>query len=326
MPHVTMITTGGTIASRRVHETGHVVASVSAEDLRATLRDPLDGIPLQVEEFCKVGSYAIDLPMVFSLANRINTVLADTDCLGVVVTHGTDTLEESCFLVDLLLISDKPVVFTGAQRDADAPDTDGPRNIADSIRLAAAPQARGLGAMICFEQEFHAARDVSKTHSSRTDTFHSYEHGKLGEIDGTEVRLHRRPLLRRSYAPARIEPAIEMVTMVMGSDGWILSQARAAGAKAVVVQGFGRGNTPPGVTRAATDLVAAGVPVVMTSRSPRGRVRPIYGNGGGKTLSEVGVIFAGDLSGPKARILLAVLLGMGLSGEALRQEIEFMAG
>jgi len=322
MPHVTLLTTGGTIASRRDPATGHVVASVSAEDLRAALHDPLDDIPLKVESFANVGSYAIDLPTSFALAQRINTLLEDPECLGVVVTHGTDTLEESCYLADLLLRSEKPVVFTGAQRSADEPDTDGPRNIADSIRLAAAPAARGLGAMICFEQEFHAARDVSKTHASRTDTFHSYEHGKLGEIDGTDVYVMRRPALRRTYTPERIEPASDLVTMAMGSDGRALRHALADGMKAVVIQGFGRGNTPPAVTAAATELIAAGMPVVMTTRCPRGRVRPIYGNGGGKTLAEAGVIFAGDLSGVKARLLLAVLLGAGFTGEALRREIE----
>lgn len=326
MPHVTLITTGGTIASRRDPVTGHVVASVSAEDLRAALHEPLDGISVKVEALANVGSYAIDLPTAFALAGRINAALDDPDCLGAVVTHGTDTLEESCYLADLMLRSEKPAVFTGAQRAADEPDTDGPRNIADAIRLAAAPAARGLGAMICFEQEFHAARDVTKSHASRTDTFHSNEHGKLGEIDGSEVRVMRKPVLRRSYAPARIEPAIELVTMVMGSDGRTLRHARADGIKAVVIQGFGRGNTPPAVTAAAAELVAAGIPVVMTTRCARGRVRPIYGNGGGKTLAEAGVIFAGDLSGPKARILMAVLLGAGLSGDALVREVEEMGG
>lgn len=173
MRKVHLITTGGTIASRRDAKTGDVIPGLDGQALRAMLHDPLTGIEIAVEEFCNLNSFAIDLPTAFALATRINERLADDACEGVVVTHGTDTMEESAYLADLLLASDKPVVFTGAQRAADEPDTDGPRNIADSIRLAAAPAARGLGAMICFEQEFHAARDVSKTHTSRTDTFMS---------------------------------------------------------------------------------------------------------------------------------------------------------
>jgi L-asparaginase len=124
------------------------------------LHDPLPGIDLEVDDFCNVGSFAFDLPLAFALAGHINAKLEESDCDGVVITHGTDTMEESPHMADLLIRSDKSVVFTGAQRAADQPDTDGPRNIADSVRLAASPAAHGLGVMICFEQEFHAARDA----------------------------------------------------------------------------------------------------------------------------------------------------------------------
>lgn len=326
MRRISLITTGGTIASKRDPLTGHVGVGVDAATLSAGLAAQLDGIELTIDAFAAIGSYAIDLSMAFALAGRINAHLARPQCDGVVVTHGTDTMEETAFLADLLCAGDKPVVFTGAQRPADAPDTDGPRNMADAVRLAASPAAWGLGAVICFEQDVHAARDVMKSHTSRTDAFMSFDHGKLGEIDGTEIILHRRPALRRSYAPARLEERIELVKLTMGCDGRALRHAAADGIRAVVLEGFGRGNAPPVVTEAAGALISAGIPVVMTSRCPRGRVRPIYGNGGGMTLSEMGVIFAGDLSGPKARILLAVLLGLGMTGAALRQEIEELAG
>lgn len=326
MKHIRLITTGGTIASRRDPATGHVTASLGAEELRATLPGRLEGIDLGLEEFCRKGSYAIDLETAFGLAQRIRAVLRDPATAGVVVTHGTDTLEESCFLADLLIEGEKPVVFTGAQRAADEPDTDGPRNILDSIRLAAAPQARGLGAMICFEQEFHAARDVTKTHTSRTETFQSLEHGMLGLVDDESILVHRRPALRACYAPARIEPRVELLRMAMGSDARLLRFAVETGAQALVIEAFGRGNTPPAVTAAVGEIVAGGVPVIITSRCPRGRVKPIYGNGGGKTLEEAGALFAGDLSGTKARILAAVLLGCGLSGAEFAAEFAKIAG
>jgi L-asparaginase len=320
-----LITTGGTIASRRNEKTGDVIASVNGADLRATLRDPLDGIDLHVEEFCNIGSYAIDLPLAFALAARINEKLDDPDCDGVVVTHGTDTMEESAYMADLLLRTDKPVVFTGAQRAADQPDTDGPRNIADSVRLAAAPAARGLGAMICFEQEFHAARDVTKTHTSRVDTFMSGEHGKLGEIDNGQIVVHRRPTLRKFYAPSSIETNVELVKLTMGSTDGYIRYAADNGSKAIILEGFGIGNATPSVAKAVAQIVRDGVPVILTSRCPRGRVKPVYGNGGGKDLFDAGVIFAGDLNGPKARILASILLGEG-AGVELRTEMEFLGG
>ena len=244
MRKVSLLTTGGTIASRRSETTGHVVAAIGGAQLRTMLHDPLDGIALEVEEFCNIGSYAFDLPLAFELARRINARLADPACDGIVVTRGTDTMEESAYLADVLLASDKPVVFTGAQRAADQPDTDGPRNIADAVRLAAAPAARGLGAMICFEQQFHAARDVTKTHTSRVDTFQSADYGELGEIDGQRVVVYRRPALRRTYARTSIETNVELIKLGIGATDGYLRYAAGHGARAIVIEGFGLGNAP----------------------------------------------------------------------------------
>ena len=326
MPKITLITTGGTIASRLDAGGRDVVASVSGADLRASLHDPLEGIDLAIDEFCTIGSYAIDLPLAFRLAKRIVEHLADPACNGVVVTHGTDTMEESAWMADLLVASDKPVVFTGAQKSADTPDTDGPRNIAEAIRIAASPAARGLGVLIAFEQDFHAARDVTKTHASRVDTFRSGEHGKLGEIDGERVLVHRKPLLRKAYAPGRVETDVELIKMVMGVSDRAIRFAVASGAKAIVLEGFGRGNATPAVTRAVEELAETGIPVIVTSRCPEGRVKPVYGNGGGKDLERAGAIFAGDLTGIKSRVLVSVLLGLGLDREGIRAEFAYLGG
>ncbi|RIY03246.1 asparaginase [Aureimonas flava] len=311
MPRIQLVTTGGTIASRAETTAANadVVASVRGEALRAGLHDRLEGIEIAVDDFCSVNSFSIDLPLAFELARRVGAHLADPSCDGVVVTHGTDTMEESAYLADLVVSSKKPVVFTGAQRSADAPDTDGPRNISEAVRLATSPDAVGLGAMILFEGDFHAARDVTKTHTARTDTFRSGEHGKLGEVDGSIVRVHRRPVLRRTFVPTRIETGVELVRMAMGASDRVLRFLVGEGARAIVLEGFGRGNTPPVVTAAAAEIIAGGIPVIVASRCPEGRVKPVYGNGGGRDLERAGAIFAGDLTGAKARILAAVALG-----------------
>ncbi len=223
MPRIQLVTTGGTIASTAATADAgaDVVASVRGEALRAGLHDRLDGIEIAVDDFCSVNSFSIDLPLAFRLAQRIDAHLADPGCDGVVVTHGTDTMEESAYLADLVVSSSKPVVFTGAQRSADAPDTDGPRNIAEAVRLAATPEAAGLGAMILFESHFHAARDVTKT----------IQHGPTRSAPASMARSarwtapgphHRRPLLRRTFAPTHIETGVELVRMAMGASDRVL--------------------------------------------------------------------------------------------------------
>jgi L-asparaginase len=326
MAWVSLITTGGTIAAQRVKENGHVVVNITGDKLRAAVQDTPTGIEIKVDDFLSIASFAMTLELAFSLAARINLHLSHEDCLGVVVTHGTDTMEETAYLADLVLTSSKPVVFTGAQRGADDLAGDGPRNVSDAVKLAASPLAYGLGAVIMFEQQFHTARDVTKSHTSRVDAFISRNHGKLGEIDGSVVSVSRHPVFRKAYSVDKIEPRVELIKMVMGSDDRLIRYLAASGAKAIILEGFGRGNTPPSVTAAVKDIVADGVPVVVTSRCGDGRVRPIYGNGGGKDLERAGAIFAGDLAGLKARILLAVLLGKGMTVDEIRREIEEIGG
>ncbi|RUU32654.1 asparaginase [Mesorhizobium sp. M6A.T.Ce.TU.002.03.1.1] len=326
MACICLITTGGTIASRRIEAEDHVVATVAGEKLRGAIQDVPPGVDIKVDDFMNIVSCAMTLPMAFALAQRINIHLAEDDCIGVVVTHGTDTMEESAYLADLLLVNEKPVVFTGAQRSADDSAADGPRNVTDAVRLAASPLAAGLGAVVLLEQHFHAARDVTKAHTSRVDAFVSRNHGKLGEIDGTAVSVSRRPILRKTFAANTIEPRVDLISMVLGSDDRLIRLAAASGSRAIVLEGFGRGNATPAVAVAVADIIADGVPVFVASRCGEGRVSPIYGNGGGKDLEKAGAVFAGDLTGPKLRILVSVLLGMGMTLEEMRPELVALGG
>ena len=313
MRRIVVLSTGGTIAARVDRGSGHVVAAATGEELLKVLADHGHELPGDVEvvseQFCNVGGFLFDLELSFQLARRAESLLANSETVGVVVTQGTDTMEESSFLADLLVGSDKPVVFTGAQRHADEPDSDGPRNLADAIRVAAAPDVRGCGALLVFDQAIHPARDVTKRHTARVGTFFSGEHGMVGEIDMNRVIIHRRPTLRGHFSVNRLQTAIDLIKLVMGSDGRLLRSARDSGAQGVVLEAFGRGNANLAVVDAVQEVTTSGVPVVVTSRCAQGRVEPIYGKGGGKDLEAAGTIFAGDLTGPKARVLLAVLLG-----------------
>lgn len=325
MARVCLFATGGTIASRFDADSGEVRVTSSSRDFEALARARLPEIELSANDFCNLGSYQMDLETAFELVRAIGRTLRQTDVSGVVVTHGTDTLEETAFLADLLIDSEKPVVFTGAQRAADEPDTDGPRNFVSAVRVAGSEAAMGLGSVVVFEDEIHAARDVTKTHTSQVRTFQSAEHGKLGEIDGARVIIHRRPAVRRTFRCTRIEPRVDLIKLVMGADARFVDCALDTGARGIVLEAFGRGNVTRDVLEGVKRATAAGVPVVVTSRCPRGRVAPIYGDSGGIGLLRAGALFGGDLSGIKARILLAVLLGDPGCQEPLEDAIASVA-
>jgi L-asparaginase len=307
MKRVVVIATGGTIASGRVSDRS-VVADRNGAALLATLGDPLDGIAVEVVDFASVGSYALDLQTLHRLVRTIAAQLQRPDCDGVVVTHGTDTMEESAFVADLLIGQDKPVVFTGAQRHADMADTDGPRNIADAVRVAASPNARGLGTVVVFEGDIHAASSVSKTHASRVDTFRSAGYGKLGDVDQGTVFIERRPK-RRVIADHGLAEGIELVKPGLGSSRAYLDYCAATAVAGVVIEAFGRGNAPRGFADAVERLVAANIPVVVASRCADGRTEPIYGgDSGAVTLKDAGAIFSGQLSAVKSRLALSALV------------------
>jgi L-asparaginase len=325
-PKIVLLATGGTIASRYDPKLGSTVASQRADALLEMLPQATEVAEIEVHDLATIPSYEMDLPFAFDLAVRIRDTLSRPEVAGVVVTHGTDTMEETCYLADLLLDSDKPAVFTGAQRAHDDPQSDGPHNLLNALRVAASPLARGLGAMICFNATLHAARDVTKVHSSAVETFQSYEHGALGEVDGNTVVIHRRPVLRRTFRIERLEQRVELFRLVLGVELDGLEAAIERGVAGLVIEGFGRGNGPSRLAEIIRRATGKNIPVLITSRCPAGRVQPVYGGGGGgRDLADAGAIFAGDLKGPKARLLLMVLLSGAESGMPIAQTVAALA-
>ena len=323
MTRVVVLGTGGTIASRYSADHGAVIAGVGGDELVRGLGRFAPTVEVATEQFCNVGSFLFTLDLAFTIVKRADELLQDPEVAGVVVTCGTDTMEEIAYLADLLVTSDKPVVFTGAQRHADYPDSDGPRNLHSAILVAATDAARGLGALIVFEDEIHAARDATKTHSSRVGTFASAEHGKLGEVDGATVIVSRRTIRHPPIQATVIEMRVDLVKACLGTDGRFVDYAVETGVRGLVVEAFGRGNATRAMTEAVGRAVQRGTIVAVASRSPQGRVAPVYtGGGGGYDLLTAGAVFAGDLGGVKTRILLAALFGAGLPPSVIRDRIE----
>ena len=313
---VVVLSTGGTIMARADPATGKLVPAVSGDELVEMMAWPHAPV-LEVEDFTSVPSWDLHGDLALRLARRAGEHAARADVAGVVVPHGTDTMEENVYLADLLLgDGTAPVVFTGAQRAASEPDADGPANLRAAIRVAMAPAARGRGATICFAGEIHAAREARKVHTSALAAFASPGYGPIGPVDGEVVAFRRRPERGSAFAPERLDARVDLIRLYAGADARFVRAAVEGGARAIVLEATGRGNANDAVVAGVREAVENGVAVVVCSRAAAGRVEPAYGRGGGADLAEAGALFAGDLAGPKARILLQVALGAGVDPAA----------
>jgi L-asparaginase len=295
--HLVLLATGGTISSR--NRAGATVASDGADDLlRSTGASP--AIPVRVVDVLRAGSYALAVDDMLLVAARIADALANPSVVGVVVTHGTDTMEETAFLADLVHDDPRPVVFTGAQRAADAQDPDGPDNLRRAIELAGSPLARGRGVLLCFAGDVFDVRGVRKAETARPHAFSNPDH-PAGE------RPEPLPL------PENTRCRVDLVASYPGADAAHLRASLAAGARGIVLQGTGNGNANPVLCAAVAEANAAGVVVVTSTRVYAGPVAAVYGAGGGKDLLAAGAIPSGLLRPSQSLILLSLLLRLGKS-------------
>jgi L-asparaginase len=316
-PVVVLIATGGTI-SMEIDPIKHGPApKISGEDLLALVPQVTNYATVEVTNFTKVPSDYMDPILWTALTRTINSTLARAEVAGVIISHGTDTLEESAYWLDLTVDSEKPVVLFGAQRNASESGFDGPRNLLNAVRIAAEPRSRGKGTLVAMNGQINAAREVTKTHTSSVETFKSGDFGFLGGVDFDRIVYWRAPL-RRQHVPIKTDkmPYIEIVLMYGGADGYLIRSALDHGAQGLVIESLGWGNVNKPMFTAIKDAIGNKVPVVITSRVPNGRVLPNYPwEGGGRTLVDAGAVMGDDLSPQKARILLMLLLQNGVSGQ-----------
>jgi L-asparaginase len=271
---------------------------------------------------------AIDLPRtpashltlgrLLEIGGAIQAAADDPEVDGVVVAQGTDTIDETSFAWDLILTTSKPVVVTGAMRSSNEAGYDGPANLTDAIRAAGSPALRGEGVTVLLAGTIHAADDVLKTHASSLTTFLSPNFGPLGSVVGERVLIGRHRAGRRHVATSTAAEPVFLITATTGMDGALLDAAVALGARGIVVAATGAGNTSAGLLEAGQRAIAAGIPVVLTTRTPAGRAGAGYAfPGGGATWVRAGALLAGTLGGPKARVALSYGIGAGLDGRAL---------
>jgi L-asparaginase len=320
---IVLLFTGGTISMRHDPAAGGAVPTLRGKDIVA-LAPGIDRIAsLDIDDWGAYPGPHMTIERMWALRARIAHHLARPDVEGVVVTHGTDSLEESAYLAARSLDSEKPVVFTGAMRTSSDLGWDGPGNLGAAVRVAAAEESRARGVMVVMADRVFTALDVTKAHTHMLDAFDSPGLGPLGVIDDGRV-IFRRALDSTApvLAPTSLAMPVDIVYAFAGADARLLDASRAEG-KAVVIAAMGRGNVPPPMVDGIDRWIDEGKPVVITSRALRGRVGCTYGYpGAGRRLADRGAIFAGSRRPQQARLDVMLALGAGLSVDEVRGLLE----
>ncbi len=318
MARVAVIFTGGTISTTFDPVAGGNVPTLDGAAILA--RTPgLEAIAEVVAiDRGRTPASHFTFPALLDLADVLRGALADPTIDGAVVVQGTDTIEETAFVWDLILDGAKPVVVTGAMRASDEAGFDGPANLRDAVQVAAAAAMRGVGVVVCLAGTVEPADDVIKMHASALDTFASPNGGSLARVGAGGVALFRHRAGRRHVVTERAAERVHLITATVAMDGSLLDAAIAAGTDGIVVAATGAGNTDPSLLAAAVRAMEAGIPVVLATRCPAGRAGTGYAfPGGGATWVQAGALPVGHLCAVKARVALALGLGAGLDRAGL---------
>ena len=314
---ILIITTGGTIAMRETQQSG-VIFGESVSHIIDNLPEVHKLADIDIKQFCNIPSPYMTPQKMFELSQFVDEQIQEYD--GCIITHGTDTLEETAYMLDLTLRTRKTVVFTAAMRSSTDLGVDGPRNILGAIRTVLSEQSIDKGVLVVMNDEINNARDVTKTNTSNVETFISPGYGYLGIVDIDKVIYVRNNLIKEKIWTDKIEPKVDLIKAVAGMDDRYLNNSLDSGVKGIVIEAFGRGNLPCVMLHSIKRAISMNIPIIMVSRAYQGRVLDIYGyEGGGRSLKNIGVILGSDLRGPKARIKLMVLLGKYKSIDEIRE-------
>lgn len=309
---IIVIFTGGTISMERNELTNKNQIINNQKELVDNISNEIKNVILKTQLFSLKPSPSMTPSDMLELAKLTNDLLNDPQNDGVVITHGTDTLEETAYFLDLYLSSSKPVVFTGSMRSYSELGFDGLSNLVSSILVAAHDDSRDKGVLVCLNDEINTASEVTKSHTLSLDTFKSLEFGPIGIVEQENVIYTRKaPDFRKIINPKNIVQEVEIVQAAAGTSSYILNFLIDHGTKGIILEALGRGNVPPMMVPGIKRAIEQNIPVVLTSRCPKGRVLDNYGyEGGGHHLRTLGVIFTDNLNAQKARIRLMLALGV----------------
>jgi L-asparaginase len=316
---IVLLFTGGTISMRHDPTSGGAVPSLSGRDILALAPAIAQIADVEIVDFGAYPGPHMTIDRMWQLRNAIAEQLGRREVQGIVVTHGTDSLEESAYLAARSLSATKPVVFTGAMRTASDLGWDGPANLGAAVRVAASEETSGFGFLVAMCDRIFSALDVTKAHTHAVDAFESPGLGPLGVVDDGQVVFRRAlPDLQPPLSPTMLGGPVDIVYAWAGSDSRLLDASRRD-ARGVVVAAMGRGNVPPAMIDGIERWHEDGKPVIIASRVQRGRVGRTYGYpGGARRLHERGAILAGSRRPQQARIDLMLALGAGMSVQEIR--------
>ncbi|NMD84021.1 asparaginase [Streptococcus sp. WB01_FAA12] len=315
---ILVLHTGGTI-SMQADATGAVVTS--QENPMNHVSNPLEGIEVYALDFFNLPSPHIKPKHMLALYHKIKEEADHYD--GVVITHGTDTLEETAYFLDTMEIPHMPIVLTGAMRSSNELGSDGVYNYLSALRVASDDKAADKGVLVVMNDEIHAAKYVTKTHTTNVGTFQTPTHGPLGLIMKQEILYFKTAEPRVRFDLEHIQGLVPIISAYAGMTDELIDMLDLDHLDGLVIQAFGAGNVPKETAQKLESLLQKGIPVALVSRCFNGIAEPVYAyQGGGVQLQESGVLFVKELNAQKARLKLLIALNAGLKGQELRNYME----
>ncbi|RXJ03918.1 asparaginase [Anaerobacillus alkaliphilus] len=321
MKKVVLLTTGGTIASKPNKEGRLVAGELTGNELAKICGIPND-IEVEIVSILQKPSMHITIEDLLALKVEIENIYQSNDIDGIVVTHGTDTLEETAYFLDLVISDERPVVVTGSQRSPDEIGSDSYINLRHAIYTACDIQLKGVGTVVVFNERIFAAKYVKKEHASNIQGFNAFGFGYLGIIDNDKVYLYQRPTKREVYTinDGKKVPTVDLIKCYLNADDKFIKASISANVNGIVLEGTGRGQVSPLMMDAIIEAINKGIHIVITTASEEGYVHTTYEYlGSAYDLFKSGVILGGDLDSKKARIKLIVLL---LANETIKEKFE----
>lgn len=323
MKKIAVVFNGGTISMKVDERIKAAVPSLTGEEIMAMVAGIENYAEIESHTFSSRPSPHMTFKTILELSNFVEKLVNRDDIDGVVITHGTDTLEETAYFLDLTIDTSKPIVITGAMRSSSELGYDGPFNLATSICTAISDDSIGRGVLVCFNGELNSAAEVTKANSMALNAFRTPNFGPIGIVDNNKVIFYRNTINTSKYKVDNINNEVALIKCAVDMDSTFIDFIIEKEYGGIVIEALGRGNVPPKMVPGIKRAIEKNIPVVVVSRCFEGRVHESYGyEGGGKMLLDLGIIFGDTLPGQKARIKLLLSINSGLSIEEIKKQFQ----
>jgi L-asparaginase len=321
---ILIVFTGGTFSMKiDKKKSGGAVPKYSGAELLKKIPEAKKIADISFYDFGKYPGPHVTPEIMMELSKQLRKRLTDKKYDGIIITHGTDTLEETAYLIDLTIKTEIPIVFTGSMRNSSEQNWDGPKNLIDSLLVCLSKNSREMGTLVCMNGEVNAASEVTKIFSNEFETFQSLDFGTLGFVEKGRVIYNRLPRFLETINTNKINTNVDLLTVYAGMDEKFFRHSADSDADGLVIEALGVGNVPPAAFKGIEYVIKKNIPVVLVSRCPAGETDYIYSYpGAGRHLHDLGVIFTDYLNGQKARIKLMLALSKTTDKKILKKIFE----